>query len=186
MKLKRDEVYKLVNKWTENKNLVRHMLAVEAVMKALARKLGGDEELWGLVGLLHDADYEMNKEGHPKKTLEWLKEKGIGGEIYKAVASHAWGYSEDAPKPESKMDWALYTCDELTGFIVAVALVKPDRKLASVSVDSVLHKWHQKSFARGVDRKQIEYCESQLDIPLKDFIKIALNAMQDISEDLGL
>ena len=186
MKLKRDEVYKLVNKWTENKNLVRHMLAVEVVMKALAGKLGGDEELWGVVGLLHDADYEMNKDGHPKKTLEWLKEKGIEDEIYNAVASHAWGYSEDAPKPKTKMDWALYACDELTGFIVAVALVRPDKKLKTVTVDSVLKKWNQKSFAKGVDRKQIEYCDSQLGIPLREFVEIALSAMQNISKDLGL
>jgi len=168
MKLKRNEVYKLVSKWTKNRNLVRHMLAVEAVMRALAKELGGDEDLWGLVGLLHDADYEMNKEGHPKKTLEWLKEKGIEDEIYNAVASHTWGYSEDAPKPKTRMDWALYACDELTGFIVAVALVRPDKKL------------------EGVERKQIEYCESQLNIPLRDFVGIALSAMQGISKDLGL
>lgn len=176
----------MVQKWTENKNLVRHMLAVEVVMRALARHFGEDEEKWGLLGLIHDLDYEKYPKEHPMKAVEELKKLDFPPEIISAVKSHAWGYSKESPKPQTRMDWALYTCDELTGFIVAVALVKPDRKLASVTVDSILHKWHQKSFARGVDRKQIEYCESQLDIPLKDFIEIALKAMQDISKDLGL
>ena len=107
-------------------------------------------------------------------------------DIYDAVASHAWGYVDSAPEPKTKMQWALYACDELTGLIVAVALVKPDKRLASVSVDSVMKKWNSTSFAAGVDRKQIKQCEPRLGIPLYDFIQITLEAMQGISKDLGL
>lgn len=166
--------------------LARHFAKGEtsSVAKAL-------EDKWGIAGLLHDADYEMTKEKDPKKThtthvLAWLKELDAEMDIYDAVAAHAWGYVDHAPQPTTKMQWSLYCCDELTGLIVAVTLVKPDKRLASVTVDSIMRKWSSKSFAAGVDRAQIEQCEPRLGIELRVFIQIALTAMQAISVDLGL
>ena len=159
-------------------------------MRALAKYFKQDEELWGVAGLLHDADYEKTKdapkEKHTKEIIKWLTEIDATADLKDAVASHAWGYVEGAPQPKTKMQWSLYCCDELTGLIVAVALVRPDKRLASVTVDSVMKKWDSTSFAAGVNRKQIEECKPRLGIELKEFIQIALSAMQGISKDLGL
>ena len=193
----REQALKLLHANMKNQNLRRHCYAVEAVMGALYRRLEDhhqtkeDEDKWRIAGLLHDADYEKTKDNDPKKNhtkdiLKWLKELEAETDIYDAIAAHAWGYVDGAPPPKTKMQWALYTCDELTGLIVAVALVKPEKRLSSVTVDSVMNKWNSKSFAAGVDRKQIEECTPRLGIELRDFIQIALTAMQSISMDLGL
>lgn len=182
----REETLKLVNEWTKNKNLVKHMLAVEAQMRSLAKHFGENEEEWGLSGLIHDADYEKWPKEHPRKTLEWLKGSGAPDWLYDAVERHAWKYNEMTEEPVTKLDWALYTCDELSGFIIAVALVRPEKKLSSVTVESILKKWPQKAFAAGVHREQIELCEEKLGIKLPDFIQVCLSALQGISEDLGL
>lgn len=155
-------------------------------MRALARYFGEDEELWGVVGLVHDTDYEKDPDRHPILTIRELEKKGVDEKITQAVRTHTWGYGKESPPPKSKMEWALYTCDELSGFIVACALVRPDKKLSSVTTEAVLKKWPQKAFARGVHREQIELCEEKLGIKLKDFISICLKAMQGISTDLGL
>lgn len=187
--LTKDQALSLLHKHTQNQNLRRHMYAVGAVMKALAAKLGGDPDIWEILGLLHDADWEETKETpdqHTRKTLEWLKVAGItDGPIVHALMSHNTRYTHLA-ELEGKMEWALETCDELTGFIVAVALVLPDKKLATVGVDSVLKKWKNKEFAAAVDRSQIAQCEEKLGIPLIEFINIALTAMQECHEELGL
>lgn len=158
-------------------------------MKALARYFKEDEEQWGIVGLLHDGDYEKTRETPEKHTLmmaEWLKKAGVKDkEILSAILSHNYAHTGQNP-PKNKLEWSLYCCDELTGFIVAVALVRPDKKLSSVSVESILKKWDEKSFAAGVKREQIKECEGRLGITLPDFIKIALEAMQGIAKDLGL
>lgn len=193
----REQALRLLHDNTKNQNLRRHCYAVEAVMRALYRRLNdhhqtqAEEDKWGIAGLLHDADYELTKDNEPKKNhtkhiLEWLKKANAEADVYDAIAAHAWGYVGTAPMPKTKMQWALYTCDELTGLIVAVALVKPEKKLASVTVESVMKKWNSLSFAAGVNRKQIEQCESRLGIPLQDFVGIALSAMQSIHDDLGL
>lgn len=187
----RKQALDLLHKNMQNQNLRRHCYAVEAVMRALARHFKEDEDTWGIAGLIHDADYEKTrdkdpKKNHTKEVLKWMKELEAGIDIYDAVAAHAWGYVDDAPQPKTKMQWSLYCCDELTGLIVAVALVKPAKQLSSVSVDSIMKKWNQKSFAAGVDREQIENCTPRLGIILEVFVKIALEAMQGISEDLGL
>lgn len=186
----REQSLELLHSKMQNQNLRRHCYAVEVVMKALARRLNGDPETWGIAGLIHDVDYEQVKDtaktDHTIVALKWLEELNAHIDVKAAVATHAWSFVDGAPKPESPMQWALYTCDELTGFIVAVALVKPEKKLSAVSVDSVLSKWRQKSFASGVHREQIEMCEQHLNIPLREFIDIALKAMQSISTDLGL
>ncbi len=172
-----------------NQNLRRHCYAVEAVMKVLAKKLGGDGEKWGIVGLLHDGDYEKTKEKPEQHTLlmhQWLQEIGeTDQEILEAILSHNYEHT-GKNQPKNKLEWSLYCCDELTGFIVAIALVMPDRKLSSVTVDSVLKKFPQKAFAAAVKREQIAMCEEKLSIPLEEFVKIALEAMQGISGELGL
>ncbi len=185
----RDEAYTLLKENVKNINLQRHCLAVESVMKALARRFGEDEESWGIAGLLHDADYEVTKDDtskHTKLVIEWLKKLGSTVEIDDAILAHGWGYVDGNPQPKNEMEWSLFCCDELTGLIVAVALVKPDKKLSEVTADSVLRKWDEKSFAKGVDRNQIKKCEDMLHIPLREFVEIALKAMQSRALDLGL
>jgi uncharacterized protein len=193
----RDKALELLHKNVVNHNLRRHCYAVEAVMRALYQRLEDgnktkeEEDKWGIAGLIHDADYELTKDDEPKKNhtklvLKWLRDADTEAGIYDAVASHGWGYVDGAPMPVSNLQWALYTCDELTGMIAAVALVKPDKKLASVTVDSILKKWNSRVFAAGVNRKQIEECENKLGIPLREFIEISLKAMQGIHEELGL
>lgn len=187
--MKRDEALQLVNDWTKNKNLVKHMLAVEAIMRALAKRFNEEEELWGMTGLVHDADYESYKDDpkkHPGKIFDELKKRNVDQRIVDAIKSHAWGWREDLPEPKTKMEWSLYCCDELSGFITACALVRPERTLASLTIESILKKWPQKSFAAGVHREQIELCDEKLGILLNDFIQIALNAMKGIHEELGL
>jgi putative nucleotidyltransferase with HDIG domain len=187
--LTRNQAIEILNNHLKNKNLFRHCLSVEAVMKSLARYFNEDEKKWGLVGLLHDGDWEETKENHQKHTkkmVEWLKEKGENDkEIIEAILSHNFKNNGFRP-PQNKMEWALYTCDELTGLIVAVALVMPDKKLASVTIESVLKKFPSKSFAAGANRDQIKLCEEKLGIKLEKFIEIALLAMQSISTEIGL
>lgn len=181
----------------QNRNLQRHCYAVEAVMRALYKRFEGvgssfakaTEDKWGIAGLLHDADYEMTKNDTSKHVItvvSWLKEKEVDEKIIQAVYSHGWKFVKESPEPQTPMDWALYCCDELTGLIVAVTLVRPDRKLSSVTLESVMHKWKVKAFAAGVNRDQIAMCEKKLNIPLSEFISLAISAMQGISDELGL
>jgi len=187
--MNRSEALELVNSWTKNKNLVKHMLAVEAQMKALAKHFKEDEELWGLVGLLHDADYEQFKDQpnkHPSRILDELKKKEVDTVIIEAIASHAWGSKEGAPQPKSLLEWSLYSSDDLSGLIIACALVQPEKKLSTVTTESVLKKFKSTSFARGADRDRISFCKPRLNLPLEEFISICLPALQSISSDLGL
>jgi putative nucleotidyltransferase with HDIG domain len=173
----------------QNQNLRRHCYAVEAVMRGLAKHFGEDENVWGIAGLLHDADYEKTKNDpskHVVTVVSWLKEAGIDESIIKAIQAHGWKYVSGCPEPSNNFEWSLYCCDELTGLIVAVALVRPDRKLSSVTVESVIKKWNVSSFAAGANRSQIALCEEKLGIKLEEFVRIALSAMQGIHEELGL
>ena len=159
-------------------------------MKGLAEKLNGNVEKWGLIGLLHDGDYEETKENNPHKNhvkllMEWLSHYEVSDSVKNAILAHGWKYTDNAPQPKTKMDWALYTCDELTGLIVAVALVKGG-ELAEVSVESVMKKWKNTGFAAGANREQIALCEERLDIPIPEFVGLALSAMQSIAPELGL
>lgn len=185
----REQVLELVKKNLKNQNLFRHVLAVEAVMRALARRFGGNEELWGSLGLLHDADWELTKDNpnqHTRLTLAWLQEIDFSaGPLVQALKSHNRKHTQ-LGEIQSVMEWALETCDELTGFIVSVALVRPDKKLASVGVEHVLKKWKEKSFAAAVDRDQIAQCQEKLGVQLNDFIDLALSAMKSIAMELGL
>jgi putative nucleotidyltransferase with HDIG domain len=190
MKLDREEALKLVREHTKNENLVKHMLAVEAAMRAYARRYGEDEEKWAVVGLLHDFDYEKypNKEhspteGHPSWGVQLLRERGYPDDVCEAILGHA---DYTGVSRESLMAKALYACDELTGLIVAVALVRPSKKLSEVTVESVLKKWNDKAFARGVNRQDIERGAEELGVPLEEHIQTVLTAMQGIADQLGL
>ncbi len=187
--ISRVDALKLVNEKLTSPHLRKHSLAVEAAMKGLARHFGGDESRWGMVGLLHDIDWDATKDSpdqHTRQTIAWLKELGnTDTELHTAILSHNHHHNGEG-EPSSKMEWALYTCDELTGFIVARALVLPTKKLADVTPESVIKKFPSKSFAAGVNRLQIQMCEEKLGIKLIDFVGIVLKSMQEISDDLSL
>ena len=174
---------------TKNSTKLRILVLVMLIITLSCTVLGGDEEKWGLVGLLHDGDYEKTKDSPDQHTLlmhQWLQEMGeTDQEILEAILSHNYEHTGEN-EPKNKLEWSLYCCDELTGFIVACALVKPEKKLSSVKLDSVLKKMKDKSFAARVKREQIGMCEEKLGIPLPEFVKIALKAMQGISGELGL
>lgn len=193
--MKRDEAYQLLTKYLTNKNLIKHSLAAEAAMKGIYRHLipkdkqnPTDEEKWGIVGLLHDVDYEESQKAgkvDQHGTLSLIKEKEqIPSDMLHAIQAHASEFSHVIP--ESQMDWSITACDQLTGLITACALVRPDKKLASVATESVKKKFGQKAFAQGANRESILYCDSKLNIPLDTFIEIVLHAMQGISDQLGL
>ena len=187
--ISREDAFNLVTTWTENRNLIKHMLAVEAAMLGLASKLQvptNKLQTWGIAGLLHDADYDKYPTEHPKRIIAELQKRDESEEIINAIKAHAFGYNDFKTEPKSNLEWSLYCCDELTGLIVAVTLIRPEKKLSAVTVDNVLSKWHKKDFAKGVERKNIELCEEKLGIKLPDFIQIVLTSMQGIAEQLGL
>ena len=186
----REKALQLLNIHIKNQNLRRHCLAVGAVMKALAERFAPDQaDTWEALGLIHDSDWEETKDNpdqHTRLTLKHLEELGeVDGPLVHALKSHNRKYTHLA-ELDGQMEWALECCDELTGFIVAVTLVRPDKKLASVTVESVLKKFPNKEFAKAVDREQITQCEEKLGIPLPEFVGIALKTMQNISGELGL
>ncbi|MBI2008552.1 HDIG domain-containing protein [Candidatus Amesbacteria bacterium] len=184
----RDQAWKLLTEKMQNQNLRRHCLSVEAVMRALAQHLEASAEKWGIVGLLHDGDYEFTKDdpaNHAKLMANWVRDLGeTDKELLDGIESH--GFSHLGGVPRNKMEWSLFCCDELTGLIVACALVLPSKHLSDLSVQSVLKKFPQKSFAAGAKREDILHCESALGIKLADFIAISLSAMQSIASEIGL
>jgi putative nucleotidyltransferase with HDIG domain len=175
----------LLTEFTQSESLRKHALAVEACMRAYARKQGGDEELWGLVGLLHDFDYEKypTAEEHPYKGNEILKERGYSDEIRRAIMSHA-EYS-GVPRV-TPMEKTLFACDELAGFITACALVKPGKSLAEVEAKSVRKKMKDKAFARSVNRNDIVTGAADLGVELEEHIAFCIEAMKAIAAELGL
>lgn len=183
------QVIELLHAHTKDENLRRHMYAVGFAMSALAEKLGGDPDVWEAMGLLHDADWEETKDmpdEHTKYTLSWLRDMGeTDGPIVHALMSHNTKHTNLAAL-DGPMEWALETVDELTGFIVAVALVRPEKTLATVTVESIMKKWKNKEFAKAVEREQIAQCEEKLGIPLPEFIQITLSAMHAHHAELGL
>ena len=185
MSLNRDDAFALLTEHTENINLIKHMLAVEAAMRAYARKFGRDENLWGITGLLHDFDYEKHPtpEEHPMFGVAILEENGYPEAMIHAIKAHAPYLG--VPR-ESLLDKALFAVDELTGFIVAVTLMQPTKKLADLKVSSVRKKIKQKGFARNVSREDILTGAEELGIELDDHIAFVRDAMNDISDDLGL
>lgn len=183
--LDRDLAWCLLSEFTLSESLRKHAMAVEACMRAYARKFSQDEELWGIVGLLHDFDYDKfpSREDHPYRGNEILKERGYSDEIRRAIMSHAeyTGVSRD-----SLMEKALFACDELAGFITAVALVKPSRSLAEVDAKSVRKKMKDKAFARSVSRDDIVNGAADMGIDLEEHIAFCIEALKNISDKLGL
>ena len=181
----RDEAWCLLTEFTLSESLRKHALAVEACVRAYARKFGEDEELWGVVGLIHDFDYERNPsaEDHPFKGSEILKERGVSEEIRRAILSHA-NYS-GVPR-ETLLEKTLFACDELAGFITASALVKPNKSLAECDAKSVRKKMKDKAFARSVSRDDIVNGAAELGVELDRHIEFAIAAMRARAEELGL
>jgi len=181
----REYAFKTLNKYTSNKNLVKHAMAVEAVMKHFANLYNEDTEKWGIVGLIHDIDYEMYPDQHCIKCVDILKENGFNDNYIHAVQSHGYNICTDI-KPEHKMEVVLYTIDELTGLITAIALMKPNKSLAEVDLASVNKKWKQVKFAAGVRRDLIEAGTNMLGEELDYVITETIKGMQSISNELGL
>lgn len=184
----REDAWQLVNEFTHGPSLIKHMLAVEAAMRAYARRLGADEELWATVGLVHDFDYEQNPdlsvEGHPVTGSKILRERGWPEEIIHAVLSHAAEYT--GVQRQNVMEKALWAVDELTGLLTAVALVRPSKDIRDVKIKSVRKKWKDKAFAAAVNRQEIEHAAAELGVELWEHVGLTLEAMQGIAAELGL
>ncbi|QIV78530.1 HD domain-containing protein [Fervidobacterium pennivorans] len=180
--MKREEALELLKTHLSNKNLINHCLACEAIMRRLARHFGQDEETWGLAGLLHDLDYDYTKdkpEEHGFKSVEILGDS-VSKEIKDAILAHC-----EKKAPETLMEKALYAVDPTSGFIVAAALIRPEKKLAFVDVPFLLNRFKEKGFARGANRDQMKSCES-IGLTLEEFYSLALEAMKEIAEQIGL
>lgn len=183
--MERDAAMKIVRNYVKNENLVRHMLAVESAMRFYARKYNEDEELWGVTGLLHDFDWEIHPtlEQHPQEGIAILREQGVSEEIIHAILSHA---DHTGVPRETLMEKALYACDEITGLIVAVALVRPSRSLHDLKIKSVKKKWKDRSFAAGANREEIEAGAEEFGIDLWLHVENVITAMRSIAPELGL
>ena len=181
----REEALNLLKEYNKNESLIKHALAVEGVMRYMARKRGADEEKWGVIGLIHDLDYEQFPDQHCKKTEEILRQNDWPEEYIRAVISHGWGICTDV-KPETEMEMVLYAIDELTGLVVTSALVRPSKSVMDMKAKSVKKKWKQKQFAAGVDRSIIEKGAEMLGVELSELITDTIMGMRDVAEEIGL
>lgn len=175
----------MVQKHVKNKNLIKHMLAVEVIMRALAARFGENVERWGVAGLLHDVDYDQtanDPKNHSLLGAAMLEEAGLEPDLVYAIKVH--NEAHELPRI-SLLDKALYAADPLSGLIVATALIHPDRKLAVIDVPFIMHRFKEKSFARGVNREQLQTC-SEFNMTLEQFLALGLGAMQSVSTELGL
>lgn len=181
----RDEALALLQQYNENEALIRHALAVEAVMRHAARQRGADENKWGVIGLVHDLDYEQFPDQHCHKTEEILRGHNWPEEYIRAVLSHGWGICTDV-EPQSDLEKVLYAMDELTGLVAATALVRPSKSVLDMKPKSVKKKWKEKSFAAGVNREVIEKGAAMLGVELGDLIADAIAAMREVADEIGL
>jgi putative nucleotidyltransferase with HDIG domain len=184
--MRREEAFNLVKQHISNQNLIKHSLAVEAIMRVLAEYFGENKEKWGLAGLLHDIDYEKTKADPTQHSLvgaEMLEDLGLDKEICQAIKVHN---ETHGILPQTLMEKALYVVDPLTGLIVAATLVLPSKKIADLTPENVLNRFKEKAFARGANREIIKKCQEYLNLSLENFVKIGLKAMQSISSELGL
>ena len=181
----REEAYNLLTKYNKSDSLIKHALAVEGVMRYFARKRGEDEEKWGIIGLIHDLDYEQFPEQHCHKTEEILRENEWPEEYIRAVVSHGWGIVSDV-EPKTELEKVLYAIDELTGLVVTTALVRPSKSVLDVKTKSVKKKWKDKRFAAGVDRSIIENGAQMLGVELTDLITDTIMGMREVAEEIGL
>lgn len=181
----REEAFELLKQYNKTESLIKHALAVEGVMRYMARKRNADEDKWGVVGLIHDLDYEQFPDQHCKKTEEILRANGWPEEYIRAVVSHGWGICTDV-KPETEMEKVLYAIDELTGLVVTTALVRPSKSVMDVKTKSVKKKWKDKRFAAGVDRSIIENGAQMLGVEIAELIADTIAGMQEVAEEIGL
>lgn len=183
--MNRTEALDIVHEFIQNENLVRHMLAVESAMRFYAEKYDQDIEIWGITGLLHDFDWEIHPtlEQHPQAGAPILRERDVPEPIVRAILSHA---DHTGVPRETQMEKALFACDEITGLITAVALVRPSRSLHDLKVKSVKKKWKDRSFAAGANREEIEKAAQEFDIELWEHVDHVIQAMRRIAPDLGL
>jgi putative nucleotidyltransferase with HDIG domain len=184
-RMDRTEALNIVHEFIKNENLVRHMLAVEAAMRFYAAKYGEDQDTWGITGILHDFDWEIHPtlEQHPTAGAPILQERGVPEEIVRAVLSHA---DHTGIPRQTQMEKALYACDEITGLITAVALVRPSRSLADLETSSVKKKWKDRAFAAGANREEISKAAQEFGIDLWEHVGNVILAMRTISAELGL
>jgi len=181
----RDEAFALLKEFNQNESLLKHALAVEGVMRYAARKRGEDEEKWGVIGLVHDLDYERYPQQHCQKTEEILRERGWPEDYIHAVISHGWGLVTDV-KPTHEMEKVLYAIDELTGLVTAVALVRPSKSVLDMKVKSVNKKWKDKSFAAGANREIIQKGADMLGVELSELFEDVIMGMREVAEAIGL
>ncbi|MDI9369605.1 MAG: HDIG domain-containing protein [Synergistaceae bacterium] len=184
----REKALELLKEHNKEESHIKHAYAVEATMRFFAEKMGGDVEKWGIVGLLHDIDWEKTQDTPEKHTVEgarWLSEAGWPEDIVRAVLSHGWEICSDV-KPESDMEKVLYTVDELTGLVITAALVRPSRSVQDLGVKSVKKKWKDKAFARGVNRDIIVKGAEMIPMPLDTVIEWVILALRGIEQELGL
>jgi putative nucleotidyltransferase with HDIG domain len=180
-----DEALSLLKEFNKSESLLKHAYAVEGVMRYMARKKNEDEEKWGIIGLLHDLDYERFPEQHCGKSKEILAERSWPEEYIRAIVSHGWGICSDV-EPQHDMEKILYTIDELTGLITAVAIIRPSKSVADLEAKSVMKKWKDKAFAAGVNRAVIEKGAAMLGIELKDIITDTIMGMREVADRIGL
>lgn len=185
VKPSREEAFSLLKEYNKSEGLVKHALAVEAVMRYCARKRGEDEEKWGIIGLVHDLDYEQFPEQHCRKTEEILTSHNWPAEYIRAVVSHGFGLCTDV-EPQSELEKVLYTVDELTGLVVATALVRPSKSVLDMKTKSVKKKWKDKSFAAGVNRAVIEKGAEMLGVELGEIIGDVIMGMREVADEIGL
>lgn len=181
----REESFDLLREYNEGESLIYHALAVEGVMRYMARKQGEDEDMWGIIGLIHDLDYEQFPDQHCVKTEEILKERNWPGEWIRAVVSHGWGICTDV-EPQTQLEKTLFAIDELTGLVNACALVRPSKSVMDLSYKSVKKKWKQKGFAAGADRAIIEKGAAMLGVELADLVTDVIMGMRDVAGHIGL
>lgn len=179
------EALSLLKELNKSESLLKHAYAVEGVMRHMARKRGEDEGKWGIIGLMHDLDYERFPEEHCKKSREILVEKSWPEEYIRAIVSHGWGICSDV-EPQAEMEKVLYAVDELTGLITATAIIRPSKSVADLEVKSVIKKWKDKSFAAGVNRSVIEKGTAMLGVGLQELINDVILGMRDVSDRIGL
>ena len=181
----RDTALELFKKYNKSESLLKHALSVEGVMRYMARKSGEDEEKWGIIGLIHDLDYEMYPDQHCTMTEKILRENNWPEEYIRAVLSHGWGLASDV-KPISLLEKTIYAIDELTGLVATSALVRPSRSVMDIESRSVKKKWNDKKFAAGVDRSVIEKGAEMLGISLDDLITDCIMGMRTVASEIGL
>jgi putative nucleotidyltransferase with HDIG domain len=181
----RTEAFQLLKEYNQSESLIKHALAVEGVMRYMARKRGENEDMWGIVGLVHDLDYEKYPEQHCRKTEEILRQRGWPEDLIRAVISHGWGICTEV-KPETEMEKVLYAIDELTGLVVTTALVRPSKSVMDMKAKSVKKKWKDKRFAAGVNRDIIENGAKMLDVELNELITDTIMGMREVAADIGL